>query len=257
MRKVISLAVLLCVLAGSALAAAPESALKALSLGNEKYILEKSLKAKPLAIVVMDESIAQEPGTLFGLAAEQVAAVRAPFGPEAGLTVTAKDITAPLILVLGLDEAAVWAVYANTLGASPDLIHAVLKGQTVVQGALLDPETGAVKVIGSHPDQQTMVGRYLLGLPEAAPAAETPAVTAPAAEDKAAAAEEHADAEKATPAEAHADEAVPAAHDAAAAHDADTQAAEGSGGSGFILIVLFVAALIGAVIFLDKVVLKD
>jgi hypothetical protein len=256
MRKVISLAVLLCVLAGSALAAAPESALKALSLGNEKYILEKSLKAKPLAIVVMDESIAQEPGTIFGLAAEQIAAVRAPFGPETGLTVAAKDITAPLILVLGLDEAAVWAVYANTLGASPDLIHAVLKGQVAVQGALLDPETGAVKVIGAHPDQQTMVGRYLLGLPEAAPAPE-----AAAAEDKAAAAvEEKAAPEQSEPAEVHAEEAAPATHDAApaaGAHEADAQATEGSGGSSFILIVLFVAALIGAVIFLDKVVLKD
>lgn len=249
MKKIISLAVLLCVLAGSALAAAPESALKALSLGNEKYMLEKSLKAKPLAIVVMDESIAQEPAAIFGLAAEQVGALRAPFGPEAGLTVTAKDITAPVILILGLDEAAVWAVYANTLGASPDLIHAVLKGQVAVQGALLDPETGAVKVLGSHPEQQTMVGRYLLGLPEAAPAAETAAAEAPAAEDKAVApAEEKAAVEKTEPAEAHTAE---------AAHAADPQAAEGSGGSSLILIVLFVAALIGAVIFLDKVVLKD
>ena len=246
MKKIISLAVLLCVLAGSALAAAPESALKALSLGNEKYILEKSLKAKPLAIVVMDESIAQEPATIFGLAAEQVGALRAPFGPEAGLTVTAKDITAPVILILGLDEAAVWAVYANTLGASPDLIHAVLKGQVAVQGALLDPETGAVKVIGSHPEQQTMVGRYLLGLPEAAPATEAKA-EAPA--------EEKAAVDKAEPAEAHAGEAAPAAHDAAA--PAAAHAAEDSGGSRLFLIVLFVAALIGAVIFLDMVVLKD
>jgi len=64
MKKVISLAVLLCVLAGSAMAAAPEAALKALSLGNEMYTLEKSLKTKPLATVVMDESIAQEPAAL-------------------------------------------------------------------------------------------------------------------------------------------------------------------------------------------------
>ena len=249
MKKVISLAVLLCALAGSAMAAAPEAALKALSLGNEKYILEKSLKAKPLAIVVMDESIAQEPAALFGLAAEQIGALRAPFGPEAGLTVKDKDITAPLILILGLDEAAVWSVYANTLGASPDLIHAVLKGKVTVQGALLDPETGAVKVIGAHPEQQTMVGRYLLGLPEAAPASEAKA--APAAAEKSEAAEAHA--EKAKPAEAHAEKTAEA-HDTAA----EAQAAEGSGGgSSFILIALFVAALIGAVIFLDKVVLKD
>lgn len=248
MKKVISLVVLLCALAGSAMAAAPEAALKALSLGNEKYILEKSLKAKPLAIVVMDESIAQEPAAIFGLAAEQIGAIRAPFGPESGLTVKAKDITAPLILVLGLDEAAVWSVYANTLGASPDLIHAVLKGQVTVQGALLDPETGAVKVIGTHPEQQTMVGRYLLGLPEAAPAA--PATGEKAAAEKAEPAGAHA--EIAKPAEAHAEKAAESHDTAAGAH-----AAEGSGGSSFMLIVLFVAALIGVVILLDKVVLKD
>ena len=249
MKKVISLAVLLCVLAGSAMAAAPEAALKALSLGNEMYTLEKSLKTKPLAIVVMDESIALEPAALFNLAAEQVGAVRAPFGADTGLTVAAKDITAPLMLVLGLDEAAVWAVYANTLAASPDLIHAVLKGQVAVQGALLDADTGAVKLLGAHPEQQTMVGRYLLGMAAEAPAAE-----------KAQAAEEKPAAEKAEPADAHAEAAAPAADHAtpaAAGHDAPAAEASSEGGSGFMLIILFVVALVGAVVFLDKVVLKD
>lgn len=249
MKKVISLAVLLCVLAGSAMAAAPEAALKALSLGNEMYTLEKNLKTKPLAIVVMDESIAQEPAALFNLAAEQVGSVRAPFGADTGLTVAAKDITAPLVLVLGLDEASVWAVYANTLAASPDLIHAVLKGQVAVQGALLDADTGAVKLLGAHPEQQTMVGRYLLGMAAEAPAAE-----------KAQAAEETPAAEKAEPAEAHADVAAPAAdhaEPAAAGHEAPAAEASSEGGSGFMLIILFVVALVGAVVFLDKVVLKD
>jgi len=249
MKKVISLAVLLCVLAGSAMAAAPEAALKALSLGNEMYTLEKNLKTKPLAIVVMDESIAQEPAALFNLAAEQVGSVRAPFGADTGLTVAAKDITAPLVLVLGLDEASVWAVYANTLAASPDLIHAVLKGQVTVQGALLDADTGAVKLLGAHPEQQTMVGRYLLGMAAEAPAAE-----------KAQAAEETPAAEKAEPAEAHADVAAPAAdhaEPAAAGHEAPAAEASSEGGSGFMLIILFVVALVGAVVFLDKVVLKD
>lgn len=249
MKKVISLAVLLCFIAGSAMAAAPEAALKALSLGNEMYTLEKSLKTKPLAIVVMDESIAQETAALFNLAAEQVGAVRAPFGVDTGLTVKAKDITAPLILVLGLDEASVWAMYANTLTASPDLIHAVLKGQVTVQGALLDAETGAVKILGAHPEQQTMVGRYLLGMPAEAPAAEN-----------AQAAEETPAADKAEPAEAHADAAAPAADHAepvSAGHDAPAAEASSEGGSGFMLIILFVVALVGAVVFLDKVVLKD
>ena len=146
------------------------------------------------------------------------------------------------MLVLGLDEASVWAVYANTLAASPDLIHAVLKGQVAVQGALLDADTGAVKLLGAHPEQQTMVGRYLLGM-----AAEAPAV------EKAEAAEEKPAAEKAEPAEAHTEAATAAGHEAPAA----PAEAASEGGSGFMLIILFVVALVGAVVFLDKVVLKD
>ena len=39
---------------------------------------------------------------------------------------------------------------------------------------------------------------------------------------------------------------------------AEVHAEEGSGaGSGFMMIILFAAALVGAVVFLDKVVLKD
>ena len=266
MKKVISLVVLLCAFAGSALASAPESALKALELGNEKFVLEQSLKDAPLALVIADESIAQEPAALFGLSADQLASVRAPFGAESGLAVQSADIKAPLILVLGVDEAAVWAVYANTLLASPDLIHAVLKGQVTVSGALLNAETGAVTMLGAHPEQQVMVGHYLLGTtaPEA-PAAENAAQAeaAPAAEPEAA---KHAE-----PAEGHDAEPAAAKAEAAEDHAAETHAEpaaeghaaapaaveEGSGGSGFMLVILFVVALVGAVVFLDKVVLKD
>lgn len=258
MKKVISLAVLLCAFAGSALASAPETVLKTLDLGNAKYVLEQSLEAAPLAVIVADETIAREPAALFGLSADQLATVRAPFGPEAGLTVAAKDIKAPVIIILGLDEATVWAVYANTLLASPDLIHAVLKGQVAVQGALLDAETGAVKMLGAHPEQQVMVGRYLLGAPAAAAPAEDKAEAAPAeteqAEAHAAPAEGHAPEAAAEAAETHAEPAE-AGHEAPAAA---VHAEEGSGGgSGFMMIILFAAALVGAVVFLDKVVLKD
>ena len=125
----------------------------------------------------------------------------------------------------------------------------MLKGQVAVQGALLDADTGAVKLLGAHPEQQTMVGRYLLGMAAEAPAAE-----------KAQAAEETPAAEKAEPAEAHADVAAPAAdhaEPAAAGHEAPAAEASSEGGSGFMLIILFVVALVGAVVFLDKVVLKD
>ena len=270
MKKVISLVVLLCAFAGSALASAPEAALKALNLGNEKYVLEQSLKSAPLAMVVADESIAQEPAALFGLSADQIPTIRAPFSAEGGLSVQAADIKAPLILVLGLDEATVWAVYANTLLVSPDLIHAVLKGQVAVQGALLNAETGAVTLLGAHPEQQAMVGRYLLGTSAPAPAeekaAEAQPEAAPAAAPEAAqpaeqVAEGHAEpaAEKAAPAETHAAEAAAApadSHSEPATAPAAHVESE-SGGSGFMLVILFVAALVGAVIFLDKVVLKD
>ena len=269
MNKVISLVVLLCAFAGSALASAPEAALKALELGNEKYVLEQSLKAAPLAMVIADESIAQEPAALFGLSADHLTAIRAPFGAESGLPVQAADIKAPLILVLGVDEAAVWAVYANTLLASPDLIHAVLKGQVTVSGALLDAETGAVTMLGAHPEQQVMVGRYLLGTSETqAPAAESAAQAeaSPTAAPEAAAQAEPAAEHAAEPAQEKAEPAADLATEPAETHaepaaeahaTAPAAVEEGSGGSGFMLVILFVIALVGAVVFLDKVVLKD
>jgi hypothetical protein len=280
MKKVISLVVLLCAFAGSALASAPEAALKALNLGNEKFVLEQAIGDGPLAVVIADEAIEAEPAALFGLAADRVAVIRVPFGPEAGLEVQAKDIAAPMILVLGLDEEAIWAVYANTLKASPELIHAVLKGQAMAQGALVNAETGAVTLLGAHPDQQVLVGRYLLSVsepaaPEAAEAAqveqapaveetEAPAeaVTEPAEESQADAVEPAAEAAVETheeaAAEAHAEEAAePAAEAHAAPADAHAAAPESGGGFGFMGFLLFVVALVGAVIFLDKVVLKD
>jgi hypothetical protein len=276
MKKVISLVVLLCAFAGSALASAPEAALKALNLGNEKFVLEQAIGDGLLAVVVADEAIEAEPAALFGLAADRVATIRVPFGPEAGLAVQATDIAAPMFLVLGLDEDAIWAVYANTLKASPELIHAVLKGQVMAQGALVNAETGAVTLLGAHPDQQVLVGRYLLSSPETAAAdtaeteqvepapaaakAETHAEVAaePAEEAKAEAVEAAAETHEEPAAEAHTEEvAEPATEGHAAAADAHAAAPESEGGFGFMSLILFVVALVGAVIFLDKVVLKD
>jgi len=254
MKKIISLAVLLCAFAGSALAAAPENALKALVLGNEKAAMEQSLEAGPLAIVVADKAIEADPAALFGMTPAQVAVIKVPFGPDAGLSVTAKDLTAPVVIVLGTDEESVWAVFANTVKASPDLIHAVMKGQVAAQGAILDAKTGTVKLLGMHPDTSSLVGQYLLGITaEATPAEAAKAEAAPAETAKA----EEAPAEgHAAPAEIHS---APAeGHgEAAAGHEA-AKAEEGSGGGmSFPMLILFVVALVGVVIALDKVVLKD
>jgi hypothetical protein len=261
MKKVISLVVLLCAFAGSALASAPEAALKALNLGNEKFVLEQSLSDAPLAVVIADEAITQEPAALFGLDAGKVATIRVPFGPEAGISAQAKDLVAPMVLILGTDEEMIWTVYANTVKASPELIHAVLKGQVVAQGALLDAETGEVKLLGAHPDQQVLVGRYLLGASEASGEAveveaHEEAAVEPAAETHA---EPAAEVHEAT-AETHEEAAVEAHGEAADAHAAPADAhmeAESGGGMSFTMLILFVIALVGVVAFLDKVVLKD
>lgn len=257
MKKVISLAALLCAFAGSALASTPEVAIKALNLGNEKYILEQSLKPAPLVMVVADEAIAQEPASLFGLAADQIGTVRTPFADKAGLSVRGADLVAPLVVILGLDEGAVWSVYALTLQASPDLIHAVLKGQVAAQGAVLDPATGAVKLLGAHPDQSALVGRYLLGLEpnktddSAAPAATNPAETDAPADRTEPAVEQPKDAPAKT-------EQAPVAQTPPAAEAGLEPARDpaSSSGGGSVLLVLAIAGIVGAVIVLDKTVLR-
>lgn len=246
MKRLILLATLFCAIAGNALAAAPENALKAMALGNQKHVLEQTLAAGPLAVVVADAAIQASPADIFGMDESRIGVVKAPFDAKTGLTVTAKDIVTPLILILGQDADAIWAVYANTLKASPDLIHAAMKGQVTVQGALLDAKTGAVTILGAHPDLSAMVGQYLLGITkEAEVAPEAKEAAAPADQPAAVAEEKHEDA-KAAPAAAHA-EAKDAAH---------AEPASGSDG-GFMGIILFIAALIGTVIFLDKTVLKS
>ncbi|PKN41612.1 MAG: hypothetical protein CVU60_09445 [Deltaproteobacteria bacterium HGW-Deltaproteobacteria-18] len=272
MKRILSLTVLFCAVAVSALAAAPEAALKALTLGNEKFVLEQSLAPAPLAIVIADPAISVPAADLFGMSESRIAVVKPEggFAPTTGIAVKSADLTAPLVVVLGLTEDAVWTVYANTLVASPDLIHAVMKGQISAVGAVVDAQSGAVTVLGAHPELQILVGQYLLTLPSgteaegaAEPASEVAPETAAAAEAQAAlapAAEEKADTETheamvqedAAPAESHA---APAETVHAAAAD-DAQAAQESGGSGFMLVLVFIGALIGVIVFMDKTVLK-
>jgi hypothetical protein len=269
MKRILSLTVLFCAVAVSALAAAPEAALKALSLGNEKFVLEQSLAPAPLAIVIADPAISVPATELFGLNESRIAVVKPEggFGPKTGIAVQAADLNAPLVVVLGLTEDAVWTVYANTLVASPDLIHAVLKGQISAVGAVVDAQSGAVKVLGAHPELQILVGQYLLSLPSgteiegaAEPASEIAPATEAATEPQAAVTEEKADAEThETVVQEDAAQTENHAAPAETAHGApaeDVQAGQESGGSGFMLVLVFIAALIGVIVFMDKTVLK-
>lgn len=263
MKRILFLTLLFCTVAAGAQAAAPEAALQALILGNEKFALQQSLEPSTLAIVVADPAIDVPVADLFGLPESRLAVIKpADFGPATSLAVKDADLTAPLVVVLGRDADAVWAVYANIVQSSPDLIHAVLKGQVSAQGAVMDAG-GMVTVLGAHPELQTLVGRYLLGA--AAPAEQQAVAEAPeeTAEVPAEAAPEAAVEEQdAAPAE-HAmtqESAVQPENDAAhaeAAPAAKAQEAQSSGGgSGLLIVVLFIAALVGTIVYMDKTVLK-
>lgn len=253
MKRILSVAVVFFALVGSALASAPESTQSLLTLGNKQYVLKKSLESKGvLAAVIADPAIATNPAELFGLAESQVATYRAAaFGADADVAGLGIDLTAPLYIILGQDAATVWAMNVAVVKAAPELIYAVMKGQTSVVGAIHDAETGAVTILGSHPDLLVLASQHILGVPltpsEAKPAKEEGKAEAiPAAEPKT----EEAHLETPAAADAHAP--------AEAAHAPAEHATTGEGGgTGPLVIVLFIVALIGTVIFMDKTVLKS
>jgi len=277
MKRILFLTLLFCTVAASAPAAAPEAALQALMLGNEKYALQQSLEPATLAIVVADPAIEVPLADLFGLPESRLAVIRpeGSFGPETSLAVQDSDLTAPLVVILGQDQDAVWAVYANIVQASPDLIHAVLKGRVSAQGAVVDSD-GMVTVLGAHPELQTLVGQYLLGAP--APAEPEAAADAPAEAPAEAVTEAPAEAAEETVAEEQA--AVQPADDEANAQEAATEesaaqpenaaapaeatpaaeakdAQSSGGGSGVLIAILFIAALVGTIVYMEKTVLKS
>jgi hypothetical protein len=270
MKRILFLTLLFCTVAASAPAAAPDAALQALILGNEKYALQQTLESPTLAIVVADPAIEVPLADLFGLPESRLAVIRpeGTFGPETSLTVKDADLTAPLVVILGQDQDAVWAVYSNIVQASPDLIHAVLKGRVSAQGAVVD-SSGMVTVLGAHPELQTLVGRYLLGVPavtepeaavDTAPAAAVETETQTAVEAEA---EETAEAVKEEPETAQPAEQAAAAEESQAqaesvhAPKAEAPSAQSSGGgSGILFVVLFIAALVGTIVYMDKTVLK-
>lgn len=249
MKRIVTLTILFCSIASSVLAANPEDALKALNLGNQKYVLEQSMEGGPLAAVIVDPTVSASPAALFGLAGTQLIAAKT---DGTGLE---QALGAPLILILGTEENAVWAVYAEVLKSSADLIHAVLKGKTVIQGAVLTPSTGEVKILGSHPDLVIMAAQHVLGTPaQPAPADATPAPPAmenPAAGESPAAQTQADPAPEAAQGESHATP-VQADQNAATAEKHEAPAS----GRGPVGVIIFILALIAAVVFMDKTVLK-
>ncbi len=286
MKRILFLTLLFCTVAASAPAAAPEAALQALMLGNEKYALQQSLEPATLAIVVADPAIDVPVADLFGLPESRLAVIRpeGAFGPETSLAVKDADLIAPLVVVLGQEPEAVWAAYANIVQASPDLIHAVLKGRVSAQGAVVNAD-GMVTMLGAHPELQTLVGLYLLGTPAAQEEPEA-AVDTPAEAPVEAVAEDTAETIAEAPAEEAAAEPVieeqteaqpvndePVVQDVAAEESAAqpengatqveaataeaTEAPSSGGGSGVLIAILFIAALVGTIIYMEKTVLKS
>lgn len=264
MKRIFSLGMLFCFLTSSALAATSDEALKLLILGNQKYVLENSLQADLAATIIVDPAMEISPASLFNL-------------PDSRLKVTKADSVVldgrftPVIIVLGPNEESVWEAYGKVVEQSPNLVQAVLKGETSVLGATVNDEDGAVSILGAHPDLMVMAGQYILGAPaqksipkETAPPVEkaesTPEPVSKKAEPapaKIAKVEETPDTDvkieqASTP--------VEEIQEAPVSPQANAPVADGvqdaSGGSGFLSVILVVAAIIGVVILMDKTILK-
>lgn len=242
MNRLFSLTVLFCLLCGPVFASTPDDVLKLLSLGNQKFVLEKSVAASPLAAIVIEPALTVSPATLFGLPENRVTTLKA------GASGLDKALGVPVIIVLGSKESIVWDTYATALKGSPELIHAVMKGETSVLGATFDAASGEVKILGAHPDLLIMAAQYVLGLPVIG--SSEPATAAVPA-DKASAAPATAEAKKPEA------PAAPAAAQKPAKTEVQAPVPASEGGSGPLVIVLFIVALIGTVVFLDKTVLKS
>lgn len=238
MKRSIFFIVLVCWLAGPALASTSDTALHLLMLGNQKHALEQSFGAAPTAAVVVDPSVLLAPSTLFGIS-------------EPGLvTIDPKDsalaakIAVPLVIVLGTDQEAVWDLYAKILKQAPDLIHALIKGQSSMYGAVVHAENNAVEILGVHPDLLVIAGQYILG-------------KSTAQEDSEQAQEAEADAMDATSDQDQADQEAGLGDLAVEQIENNIDAQSSGGGLGFFGILLFIVALIGTIMYMDKTILKS
>lgn len=263
MKKLLCVCSMFFVLASAAHAATPGQVLQLLTLGNQLVVLEQEIYAqKPLAGILVDPSITGVSAGLFGLADSQVALYTAPavFGQCADLSGLELDTTLPLYVVLGTDPEAIWATTEIVLSAKPELIYAVMKGQTALLGAVVDGSTAAVTFIGTHPDLLPLAARHILGKTAEAPAAAEDADAVAPAEPEAQPVEPEVQPEAQIEAQIEQAEAPETeAAEAAAPSQAEVapEAQAQSGGLGGFGILLFIAALIGTVILMDKTVLKS
>lgn len=263
MKKLLCVCSMFFVLASAAHAATPGQVLQLLTLGNQLVVLEQEIYAqKPLAGILVDPSITGVSAGLFGLADSQVALYTAPavFGQCADLSGLELDTTLPLYVVLGTDPEAIWATTEIVLSAKPELIYAVMKGQTALLGAVVDGSTAAVTFIGTHPDLLPLAARHILGKTAEAPAAVEDADAVAPAEPEAQPVEPEVQPEAQIEAQIEQAEAPETeAAEAAAPSQAEVapEAQAQSGGLGGFGILLFIAALIGTVILMDKTVLKS
>lgn len=162
-------------------------------------------------------------------------------------------------LIDAVIETNVWQAIEDILKRSPAIAARVAQGKTSVVGAIYDITSGKVRFLGEHTQQAALLASVPAD-PHAgsgAHATETQGDTAAPHQEAAipAALAQHTEPSGHNPASAP--QAVAAAH--AEAQDAHGPAATSeakSGGFGFFSFLLFVAALIGVVILLDKTVLR-
>lgn len=260
MKRIISVAVVFFTLAGTALAFSPQSIECLLTLGNQQYLLKKKLgSCGALAAIIADPAVTANPAELFGLNDDQAVLYRLadPFGPTTDLGNLNLDLGAPLYLILGLDPAAVWDLNVTLVKTMPDLILNILKGQTTIIGATYDPESGRVTMLGSHPDLLVLAVQHILGKPqtEATDTAEALATPTDSVPTEAETTVTIAEVVPETPLDASAK--MEAATDKAPDQDqTEPKAAAQDGGSSAWGIIFFIIALIGAVVLMDKTVLK-
>jgi hypothetical protein len=260
MKRSILFIVLACFLAGPALAATSDTALQVLILGNQKHSLEQSLNAVPTAAVVVDPSVLLSPATLFGIAEPRLVAI-APSDPA-----LADKVAVPLVIILGTKKEAVWDLYAKVIEQAPELVHALIKGQTSMLGAMVSPVDNSVEILGVHPELLVMAGRYILAESGAVQAVEDPTPKPVISEELV-----QQPAKGSAPVDKAQVEAEPAVTQEEVAPDTDVEAileaiipdqdkaevAESSGGGlGFFGVLLFIAALVGTIVFMDKTVLR-
>ena len=144
-------------------------------------------------------------------------------------------------LVVAVIEANVWQSIADILRRSPAIAARVAMGEVAVVGAMYDIRSGEVRFLGPHPQQAELIPQVLPEGGHAAPATHPTTTSA------------HTEAPKVQQAAAVHAEAAPAGHGAPAPEAAHEKS---SGGFGFFSFLVFVAALIGVVILLDKTILR-